>query len=58
MKLMTNGKYVENIAIEYNAGTSLNMLIKLTSESEDAYKFDEEEFEKIIALTRFKVSED
>lgn len=58
MKLMSNGKYVENIAIEYNTGTSLSVLVKLTSESDDAYEFDQEELEKIIGLTRFKVVED
>ncbi|WP_155860382.1 hypothetical protein [Carnobacterium jeotgali] len=58
MKLMSNGKHVENIAIEYNAGTSVSVLVKLTSEVENAYEFEQEELDKIISLTRFKVLED
>lgn len=58
MKLMSNGKHVENIAIEYNAGTSVSVLVKLTNELENAYEFEQEELDKIISLTRFKVLED
>lgn len=58
MQLMSNGKHIENIAIEYNAGTSLSVLVKLTNEADAAYEFDQEELDKIINLTRFKVVED
>lgn len=58
MKLMTNGKYVENIAIEYNAGTSVSILVRLTNEAENAYKFEKEELGKVKSLTMFKVVED
>lgn len=55
MILKSNGKYVENIAIEYNSGASVSMIIKLTDIKHLAYKFDPDEYEKIKGLTALEV---
>lgn len=57
MILKANGRYVENVAIEYNAGSSVNSIIKLTDERESAYQFDPEEYEKIKGLTALEMED-
>jgi len=56
MILKANGRYVKNVAIEYNAGSSVNSIIKLTDEKESAYNFDSEEYNKIKGLMALEVA--
>ncbi|MER2001276.1 MAG: hypothetical protein ABS862_01535 [Carnobacterium inhibens] len=58
MILKANGRYVENVAIEYNAGLSVNSIIKLTDERESAYQFNPEEYNKIKGLMALEVAGD
>lgn len=58
MILKSNDRYVENVAIEYNAGSSVNSIIKLTDEKESAYNFDPEEYNKIKGLMALEVVSD
>lgn len=58
MILTSNGKYVENIAIEYNTGSTVSSIIKLTEEESSAYKFNPEEYKKIKGLLDMKVEGD
>lgn len=55
MILKSNGKYIQNIAIEYNSGASVSMIIKLTDLKQLAYEFDPNEYEKIKGLITLEV---
>lgn len=44
-------KYVERMLVEYDAGQTISVVVHLTDEKSEAYRFDENEIESINGLT-------